>query len=380
VTSLERFSYEVYAIKTMKLKQFTFKDYHATLAIGIICLNIWNIAAIQDKRKKKRGNFMAKVNTVLGQVSADELGVTLMHEHLIFAYSGWDCDAMAPPYDREAAATACVEALREAKGCGLKTLVDATASDMGRDIELQKMVSDRLGINIICATGFYTERYGKTHYFKERSMIYDIVSELCETLIQEITQGIGNTGVKAGIIKVSTGHARISSYEEKVLKAAARAQKETGVPIITHTEAGTMGPEQADLLLSEGADPKRVVIGHMCGNSALNYHISVLEKGVNIAFDRLGIDALFPDRLRKACLIGLLGIGYTDRIFLSQDCSAYRLGRPFEFLDTFKQMLVNWKYTHVFNNIIPALKEAGVSQEKINTLMVENPRRLFGGG
>lgn len=322
---------------------------------------------------------MVKVNTVLGQVSADDLGLTLMHEHLLFSYLGWECDALSPPYNREAAAAACVEALKEAKDKGLKTLVDATATDMGRDVELQKIVSEMLGINIICSTGFYTEKYGKAGYFKFRSAVYDIVSELCETLVKEITQGIGNTGVKAGVIKVGTGHARISSYEEKVLKAAARAQKETGVPIITHTEAGTMGPEQADLLISEGADPKRIVIGHMCGNADLNYHISVLEKGVNIAFDRLGIDIVFPDKLRKACLIALIGIGHADRIMLSQDCFAYQLGRPFEFSDAAKPFLANWSYVHVFNNIIPALREAGVSEDKINTLMVKNPRRLFGG-
>jgi phosphotriesterase-related protein len=322
---------------------------------------------------------MVKINTVLGPVSVDELGVTLMHEHLVFAYLGWECDALAPPYDREAAAAACVETLREAKGYGLKTLVEATATDMGRDVELQKIVSERLGINIVCATGFYTEKFGKPGYFKFRSQMYDIVAELCETMVKEITQGIGNTGVKAGVIKVGTGHARISSYEEKVLKAAARAQKETGVPIITHTEAGTMGPEQADLLISEGADPRRIVIGHMCGNADLKYHVSVLEKGVNIAFDRLGIDLIFPDKLRKACLMGLIGIGYADRIMLSQDCWAYWLGRSFEFSEAARPLLANWTYVHVFNNIIPALKEAGVSQEKINNLMVDNPRRLFGG-
>jgi phosphotriesterase-related protein len=322
---------------------------------------------------------MAKINTVLGSVSTDELGVTLIHEHLVFSYQGWECDALAPPYNREAAADTCVEALREAKGYGLKTLVDASATDMGRDVELQKIVSERLGINIICATGFYTEKYGKAGYFKFRSQMYDIAAELCETMVKEVTQGIGNTGVKAGVVKVSTGHARISSYEEKLLRAAARAQKETGVPIITHTEAGTMGPEQADLLISEGADPKRIVIGHMCGNANLNYHLSVLEKGVNIAFDRLGIDVIFPDKLRKACLIGLIGIGYTDKIMLSQDCFACWLGRPFEFPDATKPLLANWSYAHVFNNIIPALREAGVSEEKVDTIMVKNPRRLFSG-
>ncbi len=323
---------------------------------------------------------MAKTNTVLGPVSADELGVTLMHEHLVFSYLGWECDALAPPYDREAAATACIERLREAKDYGLRTLVDATGTDMGRDAELEKIVSDKVGINIIAATGFYTDKLGKSGYFKARSQVYDIVAELCETMVTEITRGIGNTGIKAGVIKVATGHARITSYEENLLKAAARAQKETGVPIITHTEAGTMGPEQADLLISEGADPKRTVVGHMCGNSDLNYHISVLDKGVNIAFDRLGIDTIFPDRLRKACLIGLIGSSYVDRIVLSQDCFAYRMGRPFEFSEAMKPLLANWSYVHIFKDIIPALKEAGVSQEKIDKLMIENPRRLFSGG
>jgi phosphotriesterase-related protein len=322
---------------------------------------------------------MAKINTVLGPVPADELGVTLIHEHLTFGYLGWECDALAPPYDREAAAEACVDALTEARGYGLKTMVDATASDAGRDTELQKMVSERLGINIICATGFYTEKYGKPGYLKFRSQVYDITDEACETFVKEITQGIANTGVKAGVIKVGTGHARITPYEEKILKAAARAQKETGVPIITHTEAGTMGPEQADLLISEGADPKCIVIGHMCGNADLKYHVSVLEKGVNIAFDRLGIDMLFPDKLRKACLIGLIGIGYIDRIMLSQDYSPYWLGRPFEYPEAAKPFLANWSYVHVFNNIIPSLKEAGVSEDRINTLMMKNPQRLFGG-
>ncbi len=222
---------------------------------------------------------MAKVNTVLGQISADELGMTLIHEHLALGYLGWECDAMAPPYDREAAATACVEALKEAKAYGLKTLVDATASDVGRDIELQKIVSERLDMNIIYVTGMYTERYGKPGYLKFRSQVYDITTEVCETYVKEITQGIGNTGVKAGVIKVATGHGKITSYEEKIIKAAARAQKETGVPIISYTEAGTMGPEQADLLISEGADPRRIAIGHMCGNANLQYHLSVLEKG-----------------------------------------------------------------------------------------------------
>ena len=322
---------------------------------------------------------MAMINTVLGPLSSDELGVTLMHEHLTLGYPGWECDALAVPYDREAISTTLVEALEEAKAYGLKTMVEASPNDLNRDVELDRMISERTGINVICATGMYMESMGKPAYLKFRSQLFDIATEMYETFMKEITQGIGDTGVKAGVIKVATGNGQISSYEEAVLKAAARAQKETGVPIITHTEAGTMGPEQADLLISEGADPKRIMIGHIGGNANLQYHISILEKGAYIAFDRLGIEFMAPDALRKACIIGLIGIGYANRIMLSHDYCPYWLSRPFELPDFVKGLLANWNYSHVFKNIIPALKEAGVTDENINTMIVKNPRRLFAG-
>ncbi len=322
---------------------------------------------------------MAMINTVMGPISADELGVTLIHEHLTLSYPGWECDALATPYDREAIAATCAEALEEAKAYGLKTMVEASPNDLNRDVELDRMISERTGINVICATGMYMEAMGKPAYLKFRSRLFDITTEMYETFVKEITQGIGDTGVKAGVIKVATGHGQITAYEEAVIKAAARAQKETGVPIITHTEGGTMGPEQADLLISEGADPKRIMIGHIGGNANLQYHTSILDKGAYIAFDRLGIEFMFPDALRKACIIGLIGIGYANRIMLSHDYSPYWLGRPFELPGLVNTLLSNWSYSHVFKNIIPALREAGVSDENIDTMMVENPRRLFAG-
>jgi phosphotriesterase-related protein len=323
---------------------------------------------------------MATVNTVLGPVAADDLGATLMHEHLVLGHPGWECDALAAPYDRDVIANVCSKALEEAKAYGLKTMVDASPIDLSRDVELARMVSERTGVNIIVATGMYMEAMGKSAYFRFRGPMADTTAEMCETFVKEITQGIGDSGIKAGVIKVATGHGQITSYEERVLRAAARAQKETGVPIITHTEAGTMGPEQADMLISEGADPGRIVIGHIGGNANLQYHTSVLERGVYVAFDRLGVDVLFPDTLRKACIIGLVGIGYAGRIMLSHDHSPYWLGRSAEMPDIAKALAPNWSYSHVFRDIVPALREAGVSDEKIDSMLVGNPRRLFVGG
>lgn len=137
-----------------------------------------------------------------------------------------------------------------------------------------------------------------------------------ELFTNEIEEGIGDTGVKAGVIKVATGFGTITDYEKMVLQAATRAQKRTDVPIISHTEAGTMGPEQVDILVAEGANPKQIAIGHAGGSADLKCHVSILDKGVNLAFDRLGLDAELwkagPDKFRKGCIVALISMGYTS--------------------------------------------------------------------
>ena len=152
-----------------------------------------------------------------------------------------------------------------------------------------------------------------------------MINALYDTFMRDITVGIHDTGIRAGVIKVATSESHIFPYEEIALKAAAKAQKETGVPIITHTQEGTMGPEQASLLLGEGADPRKVVIGHMCGNSDISYQLAVLKQGVSVNFDRWGLDIIYPDDLRKATLIELVNRGFADRIVLSQDHIAHWL-------------------------------------------------------
>ena len=320
---------------------------------------------------------MAAINTVLGPIAPEELGVTLMHEHIIYGAAGWYADNTVAPFDREAVIKSSLSVMKTLKRYGLQTFVDATANDTGRDADLLKEISAKSGVNVVCATGLYTEAEGASPYFRLRTQAGDATSEICELFMKEITEGIGTTKVKAGVIKVATGQGRISAYEEMVLRAAARAQKETGVPIITHTEAGTMGPEQADLLISEGVTPGRIMVGHMCGSADLKYHISVLEKGVYIAFDRLGLEVIHSDAVRKACIIGLISIGYADRIMLSHDSVVRMLGRSVE--EAKSLLLPNWVPTHIFKNIIPALRDSGVPAEKIRLMMVDNPRSLFAG-
>jgi phosphotriesterase-related protein len=323
---------------------------------------------------------MAKmINTVCGPVSSDEMGITLMHEHLQFGYAGWYAHTNKVQ-DKEKAFAIALKAMDDIRGCGVKTYVDATPGDSGRDPEFYGEVSKKSGVNIVCSTGLYTEGQGGSPYFKFQSLLTNGVETVADLFTKEILEGIGDTGIKAGVIKVATGLNAITDYEQMVLQAAAKAQKRTGVPIITHTEAGTMGPEQVDILLSEGANPKQIAIGHAGGSADLKYHARILDKGVRLAFDRLGLDAELwsagPDKFRKGCIVGLICMGYVSQLMFSHDVVLNWLGGDVTLPE---EIVGNWYPTHVFKNIIPDLKKSGVTDEQVRTIMVENPRKMFEG-
>jgi phosphotriesterase-related protein len=320
---------------------------------------------------------MATINTVLGPCKPSDLGVTLMHEHLLIGWPGWDADAAAAPVKRRDVIKLCVDRMEELKALGLRGFLDPCPIDLGRDVELMAEVAQATGVKIVCATGLYKEDMGATPYFKFRASFgSDVTAEMAEDFVKELTEGIGSTGIKAGVIKVATGPHQITKYEETVLRAAARAHKVTGAPITTHTDEGTMGREQLDIFASEGIDLRRVIVGHSCGSADLKYHVDLLDRGAYLGFDRFGLDILQPDRLRKAALIGLLGIGFEKQLVLSHDSVWCWHGRP---LPVPESVVPNWKPTHVFQNIIPALREAGVSKDKIDTMLIDNPRRFFEG-
>jgi phosphotriesterase-related protein len=194
-----------------------------------------------------------------------------------------------------------------------------------------------------------------------------------------LTDGIGSSGIRAGLIKCATGPNEITRHEEKCLRAAGRAHRATGAPILTHTESASMGNEQLDILASEGVDFGRVMIGHSCGTANLEYHLSLLDRGVFLGFDRFGLEALFPDRLRIAALAGLLSIGYARQIVLSHDYVGCFLGRSMFRTPESQQGFAKWSYTHLFKEVLPKLRAIGISEAQIQTMMAENPQRFFGG-
>jgi len=324
------------------------------------------------------------INSALGPLSPDKLGQTLVHEHFAWSYPGNEADASIAPYDREAALEVGLKVCEAAKAVGIQTIIDVTTNDVGgRDPLLYKELSQKTGINIIFATGLYTEKEGSPAYWETRMAFgKDLSKMISELFIKEITDGVGTTGIKPGVIKVGSSPT-MTDYEKAVHKAAVIAQKATGAPIITHTDGPTGGVEQAEFLVSQGADPKKVMIGHVTNSKDINYHKAILAKGVSLGFDRLGLAPFFgvPDDASVQNIATLCKEGYTNKIMLSQDTVNLWLGRPFsaDAPQAVVQLLSKWTIDHVSKDIIPALKAQGVTDDQIKTIMVENPKNLFLG-
>ncbi len=321
------------------------------------------------------------INTVTGRVSPEDLGTTLVHEHLLIGYPGWGMDALAPPFRRAEALARGVDRMQELRQLGVATFLDPCPMDLGRDVEFMAEVSERSGMNVVCATGAYTEREGITYTFGALP-----VEEITAIYVKELTEGIGRSGIRAGLVKVATGAPAISVYEKKLLVAAGRAAAAVGCPVLTHTEDARCGLEQIALLVEQGVPSHRILIGHSDGRDDPAYHRSLADLGSYVGFDRFGLEALISDEKRVEGVCRMVAAGYATSVCLSHDsiCAGW-LGRPVfrgrhvMTPEAIAASMPNWNATHIFKNIIPRLRARGLTDADLHTLLVENPRRYFRG-
>ncbi len=315
--------------------------------------------------------------TVLGPVPSDKLGVTLMHEHAAGGMQGWFADLSIAPYDQKLVETRWIKILNELKELGVNTVVDPGPIDLYcRNPIVLRNAARETSIHTIMATGLAWEAQGASpHYKFLRDRGRDIEQDIYELFMREITVGVEKTGIKAGIIKLASSDPHMAEYEKLVFRAGVRAARATGLPIYTHCEGPNVGPEQMDFFLSVSANPSKIVIGHQNNSTELDYFLRQLERpGFYLGFDRTG----FRDPKVEDCIIELIKRGHANRIILSHDYVATWLGRPFKWeLDRLTEKYYYPTYIH--KKFIPRMKAAGVTDGQINTILVDNPRRLFAG-
>jgi phosphotriesterase-related protein len=321
---------------------------------------------------------MGQVNTVRGPVDAGALGFTLMHEH-VFVRSPEVASNWPTGWDRATQVTRAVERLRELKDSGIDTIVDLTVVGLGRDIEPVQEVAAQVDINIVVATGLYT--YNELpHYFDYRTAPFRAsgVDMLDEFFIHDIENGIAGSGVRPGILKCATDEPGLTPGVERILRAAARVHRQTGLPISTHTHARTRrGLDQQRVFADEGVDLSRVVIGHSGDTTDLDYLGELLQAGSTLGMDRFGVDAYCTTEKRIETVARLCESGWAQAIVLSHDAGCHMDWFDDDFLH---QVQPNWNFLHISHDVLPAMRQRGLSEEQITAMMVDTPRRILDHG
>ena len=300
------------------------------------------------------------VMTVQGPVPATELGTTLPHEH-VFLDLWQEFGRNGVFNDVELA----VSELNDYVDAGGATLIDCTSIEIGRDPLKLRTAAERTGLKIIMGTSHYRHPYIDRDWFDRHD-----VATIAEGHIREIREGVGDTGIRAGIIgEVASERDFISTAEERSFRAAARAHLATGITISTHAACYPTGTAQLDLLESEGVDPRRVIIGHCDTVPDPDYHLEIVKRGAYAQFDTIRETNEFEREQRVRFVSKLAEAGYLDQILLSHDiCLRVHL-----------QAYGGSGYSYVLRRFIPTLEANGFSEADVRTLVVDNPRRALLG-
>jgi phosphotriesterase-related protein len=323
------------------------------------------------------------VETVRGPVDVADLGPTLMHEH-VFVLSTEHVENYGDGlwWDEETRVADAVARLRDLRTRGITTIVDPTVWGLGRYIPRIQRIAEQVDLNIVVATGLYAyEELAHQYSFRGPGLLLDIPEPMVADFTRDITEGIATTGVKAAFLKSCVEAPGLTPGVERINRAVARTHVETGAPITVHTS----GPAQTgrlviDLFRKEGVDLAKVVIGHAGDSNDLDYLMEVADTGATLGMDRFGLDLFNPTPDRVATIAALAARGYADRMVLAHDASCFIDWFGAEEAAIKASVSPNWHYTHISDDVLPALREAGVTDAQIDQMLVDNPRRYFSGG
>jgi phosphotriesterase-related protein len=311
---------------------------------------------------------MPTVETVLGPIDATKLGVTLSHEHVLVAM-GEDNHHYPWMFNWEASRANAIAELSEAKAGGIDTIIDLTTPDLGRDVDFVRDVARESGMQVVMATGIWRD--------VPRSFWTRDLDDIADIFVREIEVGIGDSGVKAGCIKVANDMGGVTPEGERILRGAARACIRTGCPISTHQWAPEkVGQRQLEIFIEEGAPLDRIAIGHSADTTDVDYLEGLLKAGVFLSMDRYPGAAGRPNwEQRNTTVKALIDRGWASRLMLGHDYAPAPIlhGTPRP------EAKGTTRYLFVSTVAIPALAAQGVSEETIDTMMREVPRRFLSG-
>lgn len=327
---------------------------------------------------------MTTVNTLRGPVEGTRLGTTLMHEHLMARNPELEQNIVHPEYDEAAIFERARKSLTSLHlDKGIDTFVDLTVLGLGRDVPTVRRLAENVPLNIVVATGYYTAKDLPTYFHTHgpdglvgKTLGGPDVLE--KMFLDDLTKGIPRTdGVKAGIIKIVTDEHGITPDLDRVYRAAARAQAETGVPISTHTNVEfANGRDQQKWFKANGVDLERTVIGHSGDSTDPDYLKELMDNGSFIGMDRFGMEFVLDDESRVDTLARLLAQGYAEKITISHDAGYFSINTPPSWR---AKHTPNWHHHRISDYVLPELRKRGVTEDQIAQMMIVNPVQVLTG-
>ena len=301
------------------------------------------------------------IQTVMGKISTAEVGATDIHDHLIGSppsvYASQDADLVL--HDEAAA----LEELHRFKDAGGNTLVEFTTIDYGRDPHAIRRLAKKSGVHIVAVTGFNKGKFSNL-IIGDRS-----VEDVSDQILRDFQKsGMDGSGVIPGVVKAATSLNGMTRAEEISLLTAARVHRETGVPVMTHTEAGTFGSEQLDILTHHGVLPERITLCHMDRHLDFDYHVSLAKRGCFLSFDQIGKTKYATDQARADMLIRLVKAGFAEKLLLGGDYAR---------LSYWKSHGGNLGPAFLLTNFVPLLLQSGLPQTEVDHMIMNNPRKAL---
>jgi phosphotriesterase-related protein len=325
---------------------------------------------------------MPQVETARGPVDTAELGPTLMHEHIFTLTADVQQNYPQEWGSEDERVEDAVAKLTSLHDLGIRTIVDPTVVGLGRYVPRIARIAAQVEINIVVATGLYTYK-DAPFFFEHRGPALDAVlgtsvpDPMVDMFVGDIQEGIAGTGVKAGLLKCAIDEPGLTSGVERVMRAVAKAHEQTGTPVTVHTHPGSQQGLTVKRVLCEegGVDPGRVVLGHSGDTTDVDHLTELAEAGFVLGMDRFGINLATTFEARADTVVEMCRRGFAGSMVLSQDASCY-----IDWLDPgVMAFLPQWHYEHISREVVPYLLEHGVTQEQVDAMLVDNPRRYFGG-